>query len=242
MKREDFKKEKIEGRELLLQKIMGKFKSLDPVAIHQFGSGRYGYQDEFSDFDLWITFSDYKIREMVKNREELFSEVAPILVKSDAPQNAPIGGSYTLVIYETNHGLFHVDYYFAPKSGIIIREDAKHIYGDDTLPRGEWILDKEAVGKWTAEHVYDQILAMSYIMNKAIVRGGWNIDMAKYLRQLYKDYQEITHLSLPPLLESDDFEFIEELYKNILPYGTKTQQKAVKQLDEYSKLIERLYV
>lgn len=236
-----FKKQKIEGREILFQKIIETLKSFDPVAIHQFGSGRYGYQDEFSDFDLWVTFPDDKIAGIVQNRKELFSKVSPILVKSDAPQNAPIGGSYTLVLYETDHGIFHVDYYLAPKSGSNIRQDAKHIYGEDTLPRGEWILDREAVGKWTPEHVYDQMLAMSYIMNKAIVRGGWNIDMAKYLKDLYKDYQEITNITLPTLPESADFKFIETLYKIILPYGNENQQKAVKKLKDYSQTVERLY-
>lgn len=241
MKLDEFKKQKIAGREELFQKIMETFKSLNPVAIHQFGSGRYGYQDEFSDFDLWITFSDDKIGEIVQNREELFSKVAPILVKSDAPQNAPIGGSYTLVLYETDYGIFHVDYYLAPKSGSNIREDAKHLHGDNSLPRGEWVLDREITGKWTPEHVYDQILVMSYIMNKAIVRGGWNIAMAKYLRELYKDYQEIANQSLPPLPGSNDFEFIKELYKNILSFGNALQQKAVKKLENYSELVEKLY-
>jgi len=238
----EFKKEKIMGRDRLFQKIMATFKALDSVAIHQFGSGRYGYQDEFSDFDLWITFPDDRIKQMVKNSEEIFSSVAPIFVKSSAPQNSPIGGSYTLVLYNTDHGLYHVDYYFAPKSGSNVRSDAKYLYGDDSLPRGEWILDRDNSEKWTYEHVFDQMLAMSYILNKAIVRGGWNVDMAKYLRDLYKDYQEITNKTLPSLPNSDDFEFMKELYKNILPYGNEHQQKAVKKLSEYSKLIEKLYI
>lgn len=237
----EFKREKIEGREELFHKIIDRFKELDPVAIHQFGSGRYGYQDEFSDFDFWITFPDERIKEIVENKEEIFSRVAPVLVTSDAQNNAPVGGSFTIVLYDTGHGIFQTDYFLAPKSDQNVRDDAIHLHGDDSLPRGEWILDRGADRAWTSEHIYDQILIMSYILNKAIIRGGWNVDMADYLRVLCSDFEKTSGQTLLPLPDSADFEFQKKLFENIEPYGDENQKQALQKLRAYSEQVERLY-
>ena len=85
------------------------------------------------------------------------------------------------------------------------------------------------------------IVFLNDILNKAIVRGGWNTNMADYLRELYKDYQELTNQTLPSLPDSADFAFMKELYKNIEPLADASQQKALKKLTEYSLLVERLY-
>lgn len=240
MNLEEFKKEKTAGREILFSKILETFKGLNPIAIHQFGSGINNYRDEFSDLDLWITFPDEIIKEMVDKREEVYASVAPILVKSDAPANAPIGGSYTMVLYDTPSGLFHVDYYFSPKSGNNIRTDAKVLYGDDSLPRGEWILQRED-SPWSEEHVFDQALAMTFILNKAVIRGGWNETHADYIRSVYKDLAEISKKPLPPLPISADFVFINALFDNLAPFANERQKKAIEKLKAYTNQLEKLY-
>lgn len=241
MNQEEFKKQKVEGREVLFNKIIETFKKLDPIAIHQFGSGINNYRDEFSDLDIWIIFPDEAIKEIVHNREEIFANIDPILVKSDAPQNAPIEGSYTLVLYDTSAGLYHVDFYLSPKSGNNVRTDAKLLYGDDSLPRGEWILNRDAKGAWSADHVFDQALAMTFILNKAIIRGGWNETHAEYIRSVYKDFGEITNQILPPLPKSADFVFINTIFDNLTPYANERQRKAIEKLKSYTNQLEKLY-
>lgn len=240
MKLDKFKKEKISGRENLFKQIIKTFKGLDPIAIHQFGSGINNYRDEFSDLDLWITFPDEVIKEMVDKREEIYTSVAPILVKSDAPANAPMGGSYTMVLYDTLSGLFNVDYYFSPKSGNNVRTDAKLLYGDDSLPRGEWILQRED-SPWSEEHVFNQVLAMTFILNKAVIRGGWNETHANYIRSVYKDLGDISKKTLPPLPKSADFVFINHLFDNLVPHANKHQKKAITILKAYTNLLKKLY-
>lgn len=57
--------QRITGREKLLEKILEIFKDLAPVAIHQFGSGATGYKDEWSDLDIWVTFKDERMVEIL---------------------------------------------------------------------------------------------------------------------------------------------------------------------------------
>lgn len=92
MTKDGFKNRKIEGRERVLNKIIETFKALDPVAIHQFGSGKDGYRDEFSDIDLIITFEDDKIDKVVAQRDEILKTIEPVLLKSESAKNSPIGG------------------------------------------------------------------------------------------------------------------------------------------------------
>ncbi|MDO8608947.1 MAG: hypothetical protein Q7R95_00205, partial [bacterium] len=108
MNLDDYKKNKIKGREILHNKILETFKNLKPVSIHQFGSGINGYRDEFSDLDMWITFEDDVIDGIVNKRDEIYSTIALILIKSENPQNSPLGGKYSLVIFDTEYGLYHV--------------------------------------------------------------------------------------------------------------------------------------
>ncbi|MCR4305975.1 MAG: hypothetical protein NUV73_02745 [Candidatus Daviesbacteria bacterium] len=73
---DEFRQNKIKGREVLLNKIIETFKKLNPVAIHQFGSGVSGYRDEFSDLDIWVTFQDEIADEIIKKRDSIYSNIS----------------------------------------------------------------------------------------------------------------------------------------------------------------------
>lgn len=66
----EFKKIRVEGREELLKGILEVFKHFKPIKVHQFGSGKIGYKDEFSDLDLWFTFTNNQIKTVVKNQNK----------------------------------------------------------------------------------------------------------------------------------------------------------------------------
>src|SRR5436190_740380 len=97
----EFRELKIKGRETLRQKIVKTFSGLGAIAIHQFGSGIIGYRDEVSDMDIWITFLDDTVGEMINKRDEIYSTISQILIKNEAPQNSPLGGKYSMVIFDT---------------------------------------------------------------------------------------------------------------------------------------------
>src|SRR3989344_3195307 len=121
---EEFKQKRIEGRRQLLEKIVSTFVSLSPVAIHQFGSGSKGFKDEFSDIDIWITIDDGQVDKVLVDLNNLFRQIAPVLVIHHSKSWSPVGGSANSIIHETEFGLFIVDYYISRLSETIIKEDA----------------------------------------------------------------------------------------------------------------------
>src|SRR5689334_23091449 len=104
----EFRQNRIKGRQQLLEKIIEEFKSLDPVAIHQFGSGPNGFKDEFSDIDIWITFKDSEIKNILPKLGQVFNQIAPVIVRHHSKTWSPVGGSANSVIHETEFGLFVV--------------------------------------------------------------------------------------------------------------------------------------
>lgn len=241
MDRTKFREEKIEGREILHKNILNTLKLLNPVAIHQFGSGVNGYRDEFSDMDIWVTFRESELGDIIQKRDEIYSQVAPVLIKSEAPQNAPLGGKYSLVIYDTDHGLYHVDYYLSAESNTNIRPEAIFHHGSDELPRGEWILDRNAITQESLEETMNQTITMAFILTKAIIRGGWNTTHADYLRSLYKDIQRIKGKDLRSLPESSDFTFLNALLDSLDSDANDQQRLALSKIKDYVGKVEILY-
>ena len=113
MNLDEFKEARTRGREELLNKIIEVFGRLKPIAIYQFGSGATTYKDEFSDLDIWFAFADEKIESVVKNQNNVFKKIAPVLVKHQSKSWSPPGGSATLIIHKTKFGLFQIDYYIS---------------------------------------------------------------------------------------------------------------------------------
>src|SRR4051794_23756505 len=109
-----FREEKIKGREEIKNVAIGVLKGLKPVAIHQFGSGAIQFRDEFSDIDLFTTLSDEQFLKLVPRRDKIYAQVAPILIRLFHRTPNPVGWYHDLVIHETEHGLYHIDYYFTP--------------------------------------------------------------------------------------------------------------------------------
>lgn len=81
---DEFKSKKVKDRQFLAHELLQKIKDLNPVAIHQFGSGTKGYRDEFSDMDIWVTFEDKVIDEAVGKRDEIYKSIAPVLMTFSA--------------------------------------------------------------------------------------------------------------------------------------------------------------
>lgn len=241
MTKDDFKQKRNKGLEELFNEIIDTFKKLDPVAIHQFGSGAKGNMDEFSDLDLWFTFEDNQIGETIKDRFKIFENIAPILVKHESAKNSPLGGRYSLVIHETKYGLFHVDYYFSKKSNTVIRTDAKFLYGDDSLPRGEWVMDREAIEPDSLEIQLDSITFMTYIAVKGVIRKWPEPTFTNFVKHIYKDIESLSNQKLTPLPEKLSFEFVYAVFDNVYHLATEKQQKAINKIRKYAAGVEELY-
>lgn len=235
---EEFKNKKIKGREEVYQSAIRVLKSLHPVALHQFGSGGKGTSDEFSDLDFFVTLKDDEFEQRVKSREEMYSDVAPILLRLHNKAPNPIGWYHDLIIYETDKGLFHVDYYLTPRSKVVLPPNSKLIDGEGDLPTGTWTVEDKAD---TASHdLYEAILAMSYIGVKGVVRK-WDKGFFDFLRTLYNSYRRDENPNVGELPQGNDFRLIKAILDNLKEEGNERQQKANEKIQDYTIQVVQLY-
>src|SRR5437588_6286399 len=82
-------------REALLQRVVALLKADERVcAAWLFGSLGRGTADDLSDLDLWVVVADERIKEIVAAQRDYVARLGEPLLIEEAPQNAPVGGSY----------------------------------------------------------------------------------------------------------------------------------------------------
>lgn len=243
---EEFRRQRIEGREELLRKILAVFKPLNPVAIHQFGSGSKGFKDEFSDIDIWITFKDEEIEDVLKKLSKTFRSIAPVLVKHHSKVWSPVGGSSSSIIHETKFGLFVVDYYIGKLSETVLKKDSAVLFGNDSLKKGEWRLNREVNKDIRDSHTLakdiDLLIDLIFISVKGIVRKWEDDSFVTTLKTVHKLVREKYKGKLKRrLIKLDcrsDFRLLSDLYK----ISNKRQKRAINKIRKYVKEVSLLYM
>ncbi len=235
---EEFKQEKILAREQVKKKAIKTLNALDPLALHLFGSGGRQEEDEFSDIDLFATFEDTEFDMVVKRRESVYAEIAPILVRLFQKKSNPAGWYHDLIIYDTKDGLVHADFYMTPKSMVVLPPHAVLISGEHISTKGEWSLPPEK--NESGHDLYDGILAMGYIAIKGVVRK-WDSGFFDWYKGLYDAYRRDENSSLPELPQQYDFKFIEAVFVNLKEEGTENQKKSNRKIYTYLTEVISLY-
>lgn len=246
MNKEKFKQKRIEGRKLLLEKIVNTFKALDPVAIYQFGSGTKGFKDEFSDIDIWVTFEDNKVDDILKRLNNIFENIAPVLLRHYSKSWSPVGGSANSIIHDTEFGPFVVDYYISKFSETVIKEDSKVLFGDDSLKRGTWRLNKEVDKNIHDSHTLKKdvnlLLDLIFISIKGIVRKWEGDDFLNTLRTVHRDFRRRYDGKIPRRRISLSFRSNLRLLSDLYYIANKNQRKAISKIRRYAKQVETLHV
>lgn len=132
------------AREKILNDTINVFRD-KAIEAHMFGSVGRGDSDELSDIDIWFTCKDSDIKDVLAKRMELYSEIGEIVHLCEPPQNAPIDGVHSFVLYKTEVGLLQVDLYLCPQSTSFLTKDSKKIFGEIDLPRRELSLNPNRV-------------------------------------------------------------------------------------------------
>lgn len=242
---EEFKRKRIEGREQLLEKIVETFKSLNPVAIHQFGSGTKGFKDEFSDIDIWITFEDSEIKPILKVLPKVFKDIAPVLIRHYSKSWSPVDGSANSVIHETEGGLFVVDYYISKLSETIINKDSVVLYGSDTVKRGIWKLNKDVDKNIHDSHTLRKdtnlLIDLIFISIKGIVRQWDDDTFINNLRNIHTLFREKYDKSMKRRRISLSFNSYRRLLSDLYKVSSKSQKRAINKIRKYLNQVESLY-
>ncbi len=243
---EQFKQYRIEGRKKLLDKITATFKSLDPVAIHQFGSGSTGFKDEFSDIDVWVTFKDNEIETVSKKLNKIFKNIAPVVLKHHSRSWSPVGGRSFSIIHETESGLFVVDYYISKLSETVIKKDSKVLYGDDSLKRGEWKLNKDVNENIHDTHTLskdiDLLLDLIFISTKGVIRKWTDNTFINTLKTVHKLFRERYENKIKYRIIKLDFKTDFKLLSDIYKISNKRQKKAINKIRKYIRQLDVLYL
>lgn len=178
---DDLINERIEFRNLFVEKARKYFQSLGAIEMHLLGSIGRNESDELSDIDIWITFEDQDIEKIIQNRFEHFAYFSPILLSNENTENAPKGGSYSLILYGTPAGPQQVDIYLAPKSTSRITNESKVLFDNSEIEKGEWILNGGENQNQAEKDKIDFLIAMSFIAIKYIVRKDWEFGFIDFI-------------------------------------------------------------
>ena len=234
-----FKQERVSQRETLLKTLLKRFSSLGAVAIHQFGSIAKNSSDEFSDLDLWITFNDSQVGEIVKNRNMIFSGIGKLLIKHETPKNSPLGGRYSLVIYEIDNQPYQVDFYLSPMSNAYILHEAKLIYGKDILPRGNWVLDEKAQSAQSLTECVNFLICMSFIGIKKVVRK--DLDFTDFLISNYTQSKNKFFSQHAEINDKKGLVPIKLILKELSTVANPSQYYAITKILNFLDTVRELY-
>jgi predicted nucleotidyltransferase len=190
------------------EKVAWVFKDV-AVEGHLQGSMAKGNTDPYSDIDVWLTFKDEDFAEAKEKRLEYYAQIGEILHICESPQNAPIGGIFSSVIYKTKVGLLVVDYSLCPLSTSYKTEDYKYFFGDIELPAGkfEYNPEKVQVGE---DYRIDFFISTINGSIKKLVR-----DVPNALEHLFVEYGYLSErygLETEPLTNSENnYEALKEV-------------------------------
>jgi len=113
----DARRLRILERARLLDRIVAVLEADERVVAAWLGGslGR-GTGDAWSDVDLWVIVADERMAAVGEGRRGFVAAVGPPVLIEEAPQNAPAGGAYLLVLYGGETGAQQVDWYWEPRS------------------------------------------------------------------------------------------------------------------------------
>ncbi|MBP9772976.1 MAG: nucleotidyltransferase domain-containing protein [Candidatus Pacebacteria bacterium] len=218
-----------------LEKIKQVFESV-ALEAHLHGSLARDDSDNFSDVDIWITFKDEDFQSALKNRFDLYSQIGEIVHIVEPPQNAPIDGIQSNVLYKTKVGLFIVDYSLCPHATSFILQDSKKLFGNIDLPNGKLGLNPKKI---TVDENYRLDFFISFIFGtiKKIVR--YDIEP---LNGVFREYDNLVNKYGFKLKDVDikdhSFNNLKKISSNIYEIANEKQKNAITEIGNFLKLVE----
>jgi predicted nucleotidyltransferase len=232
------------------------------VAAWVFGSLADGTADSLSDIDLWIVVADEHIEEIGSGRREYVGILGEPLLIQEAPQNAPTGGAYLLVLYKGEAGPQHVDWYWQPQSKATLPSTIQILFDRGGLPAAPQPipLTQEERAKTLSNQVAF-FWAMCNIAAKKIARRqAWGaLSMLSMLSHTIEEIEWLVGLrderpghkdsrtELPPVQAADQMAMLrqitgdmEKLAPHIEAHGGSIPTEAIPQIYHFFDLAQRI--
>ena len=210
----------------------------EAIEAHVFGSVAKGINDALSDIDIWITFEDNRIAEVLKDRMSTYEKFGQIILLHEMQNNFPLGGVQTAIIYKIDDELIRVDFYLCPFSSSRLIPDSKILFEKRKIEYGNIIPET----KRTSRDISDRItffICMCFNGIKKVVRKDKTFP--EFLISEFQKYEkEIPELSVIP--NELSFDMINTSL-SILNKVSNTQQKtAINEIKNFLIKVESSYV
>lgn len=222
-----------EEKLLLIQKV---FKDV-AVEGHLFGSIARGDTDAFSDIDIWLVIKDEDVSDTLGKRFEYYAKVGEVVHIVEPPQNSPIGGVQSAVLYKTQTGLLIVDYSLCPQSTAFITKESKKLFGEIDLPIGEAGFNSQKVA---VPESYRIDFFIGFIFNgiKKIIRK--DVDRFDHMLKEYEYLSSRYNLPITPLENKEPtFTTLKEIIKNVYGLSTEKQKGALLEIENFMEKVEK---
>jgi len=213
-RKERFNRRMIRARDKILSDTVIVLKD-KAIESHIFGSVGRGDSDELSDLDIRFTYKDADINEVLANRSENYSKIGNVVHVCEPPQNAPIGGMHSSVLYKTEVGLLQVDIYLCPQS--------------NSFPPNRVIVNRD--------YRIDFIIFIAFIAIKKLARKNNGA-----LRDLFREYgflSEKYNIEIKKLeTTTDSFDVYFQVLSNIKNISNSKQLKALAEIEKFAHDVE----
>ncbi len=213
-----------------ITKIQEAFKSI-AIEAHIFGSVARGDADLYSDLDVWFTFKDKDIKNVIAKRLDYYSQIAEIIHIHEAPQNAPIGGIQSFVLYKIGNELLRADYSLCPQSSSFQTKDSKKLFGAE-LPVGELSLNPHKIA---VDGNYRIDFVISFVFNsiKYLARKEQN-PLQDLLRE-YDNLKDRYGIGVKPLLgRNESVETLRQIIQNLDEVSNKRQKLTLSEISKFT--------
>ncbi len=219
-------------REKILEKIKIVFEGI-AIEGHLFGSIAGGTSDIYSDIDIGFTFRNDRVAEILKNRFEYYSQIGDIIHVCEPPQNAPVNGIQSSIIYKTKAGLIVVDYSLSPQSTSFAIDGSKKLFGEITLPIGELGYNPKKVIVSETYRI-DFFISTIFVSIKKLLRNNENA--LGFLFGEYKNLKERYNIPVKELTSIENtIRSLEEVIKNIKKVANEKQQGTLVEIETFIK-------
>lgn len=236
----DFTTRRIAARTQLLDALTAASHQHGASALHLLGSLGRQTADALSDIDAWLTFPDQVIATAVHTRFTLYHRVGDLLLTHEAPSNRPLGGIYTLALYQTPAGPVQVDWYLAPQQTSRVAPEAAVCFEYVPVPRGAWQLDGDAFGEERLSDRVNWLIAMLFIASKKLMRDE-DASFLRFLGETYRDVLERHELGHGNATDPTSLDTVVALLQGLAPLSDPAQHRALLVVETYVRgLVNRV--
>lgn len=210
------------------------FYQQDAIEAHVFGSIARGTSDALSDIDIWLTFKDEEIRQIIQGRMAAYASFGEIVLLHELQNNFPLNGIQTAILYKVEEELIRVDFYLCPFSSSRILPGSKVLLEKQKIKTGDIIPET----KTTPRDLSDRItffISMCFNGIKKVVRGDESF--AKFLATEFQKYEkEIPELTT--IAAESSFDMLRKSLTILDTLSNSEQKHAIKEINEFMTKVE----